>query len=43
MAQLSHVRFVQASVSLLLAGFHLYEAQHDSSGVPAARFQQPLR
>jgi len=41
MAQLSH--FVQASVSLLSAGFHLYESQHDPSGVPAARFQQPPR
>jgi len=43
MAQLSHVHFVQASESLLSAGFHLYESQHDSSGVPAERFQQPPR
>ena len=41
MAHLSHMHFVQASVSLLSAGFHLYESQHDPSGVPAARFQQP--
>jgi len=43
MAQLDDVHFVQASMSLLSAEFHLYESQHDSSGVPVARFQQPPR